>query len=300
MPPAERPQPPPPGPPLATGPGAGRAPGGQSRPERRQPPDRQRHRQRTLGRQRAEIVDQGRELPVRIACEDEVKIVRRHQAVVRDAQVDLGHLGVDLRQVDQRRLDRHHGNRHERLKRRLDGDLEGLGNLGRRHRPDVLHRFAREEGLRIVGQPRLDQRRSVETDVFVRRRINVVVAFGQLRHDELAVGIRDAVGQEQNRPARSRQGRTSRPGPRRGYGRPTRSGRRQRWQKRLARGRQVWTSRPGSRRLAQASEVKHRLADAAREASSGTRPEVAVIAPSPRLGRQAQSPTPSRPTIVDR
>ena len=106
-----------------------------------------------------------------------------HEPMVGDPQLDLGHVGGVLGEVNERRVHRHHRHRHKGLEHRLDGDLRAVLDLGGDDRPDVTDRFTREEGHHVGLEAGDDQAEVTVAAVFILPNFNLVEALGKLpRH----------------------------------------------------------------------------------------------------------------------
>jgi hypothetical protein len=110
---------------------------------------------------------------------------------------DLGEIGLNISEVNDGRVEGDDGHRDEGLEDRLDGDagavLDGRGHDG----PGILDDLARHEGLEVVRDAAMDENAAAVIEMAGGTRADIVIGLLELGDMEEAVGIGQAVSDDE-------------------------------------------------------------------------------------------------------
>ena len=124
----------------------------------------------------------------------EMSVVSGDQTMIANDDVGDQDIPDDVLQIDHRRLNRHHGRRHDGLEGGVDGDAVAVLELDGLDVPVVRDGLAAEEGLDPVGDPGPEQVRRPVGGVLLGGDLDLVMVLGDAPHHEQAVRVGDARG----------------------------------------------------------------------------------------------------------
>ncbi len=114
--------------------------------------------------------------------------------MIGDLYFHLRDIRCDGGQIDHRRFDCHHGQRHYCLKDGLNANSVAVLDFNGLDCPVVGDDLPRQEGLHFIGLPGQQQMRAVICGVLFGGYFDVVVGFGDVPHEESPICVREPGG----------------------------------------------------------------------------------------------------------